>query len=309
MAATNLASAPLGKASFLEALNEREGTGANDRTQGDFDNTSEEEDEEEEDDEYHEENDEEPQLEGIRGSAGVIAPDHGHENKKKDIGHQKHVRSLEVLQRDYMTKVSAAEDAKSVLEHEEQRLRDLRKQVAQPGSSIDPARLKYQEGEVAKVWGRLTDVEKARDMAELALHQIADTGAHAARQVLSENLLHSSIARERQLDEVTRATRVVQQDLAARQAAEEAASLEAGERSRRQQEAKHHKGKGVRRLQETLGEHNAVLAQAEMVRDSRFDKDSQRLLGLKENMDRIGRQVQASNEKKQKKKGQTEAEQ
>merc|ERR1712217_827522 len=99
----------------------------------------------------------------------------------------------------------------------------------------------------SKAWGRLTEVEKARDAAELALHRVADEAGVASSQVGQEASLHIAVARERQNAEVKRAQRTVADDRSLKAQAAEREQAVSTELARRDQEAQAHQRLGAKR--------------------------------------------------------------
>ncbi|CAE8601721.1 unnamed protein product, partial [Polarella glacialis] len=235
-----------------------------------------------------------------RQAGGVLSTYRGSNELHQSLQHQRTNKGLERLQHDHAAKVGAADDAKIALENEEQRLRGLRKQVAS-GQVADPARLGYQEREVGKAWDRLTQAEKARDAAELALLRVQDVGFHAGQQASQEQKDARAVARETQSAEVKRAKLLISQAEAAKEASKERTQAVADEEGRKDGEAKKHQNLGVKRLNQAHSRLDDIKAQAEEVREARFSHDAQRILTLKASKDVIDRQIQSQNERAAKK--------
>merc|ERR1719183_328371 len=70
---------------------------------------------------------------------------------------------------------------------------------------------------------------------------------------------------------------------------------------RRENEANRHQNLGRRRLKGTQTIHKEKLAQADDVRESRFQHDAERVLQLKDSIDKINRQIHGQNEVMRKK--------
>eukprot|EP00929_Paragymnodinium_shiwhaense_P113634 TRINITY_DN81922_c0_g1_i1.p1 TRINITY_DN81922_c0_g1~~TRINITY_DN81922_c0_g1_i1.p1 ORF type:complete len:1650 (+),score=464.82 TRINITY_DN81922_c0_g1_i1:172-5121(+) len=306
---------PLGKDAFLEALDGGSGGGSRAGSQLEEDSAASDDEEEDSDegggigaDTEEEEEEEEDELADVRQPGGILAPSHAFEDVERTVAERKQVRAYKRVQREYEERIVAADNARSVLDYEEQRLRDLRRQLAK-GGSVDPHRLGHQEAQVGRAWSALTDAESARDKAELAVHHLVDRGARAHSHVDAELALNSLIARARQEGEVQRATSIVQRDAEAKQLHEERKLLEADETERRDEEAADNQKKGRRRLKATQAEQTLKRVDAEQVADNRFDHDASRVLGLKKSIDKINRNIQASNEKRRKAENRQKADQ
>jgi len=240
---------------------------------------------------------------------GILSTYRSGDELQASLSNQRQVKAMEKVQHDYASKVSLAEDAKSVLHHEEEKLRALKKEAARPGASVDLSRLTYQEGEVGKAWSRLTSAEKQRDLAELALHKSVDAGNRVGQQAMRESVAAAAIAGERQRSEVSRAKRAISKERAEQTAAIERARREEAERLNKTNDARKHQTQGVLRLKATQAEHAQVLEEADKVRESHFQHDAQRLLTLKGSIDKVNRQVRTAHEARQKKQANLKMEQ
>merc|ERR1712113_1123318 len=150
-------------------------------------------------------------------------------------------------------------------------------------------------------WERLTECEKARDIAGLSLHQIVDDGSRAMQQSQEEKSQATVVAVSRQKDEIQRAKKTIAQDKAVRIDSAERERDHLAETSRKKSEARKHQGRGIQRLKETHERHKERLDEAEQVREAQFQHNAQRILTLKSSMDTINRQIQSSNETRNKK--------
>eukprot|EP00927_Polykrikos_kofoidii_P077823 TRINITY_DN74730_c0_g1_i1.p1 TRINITY_DN74730_c0_g1~~TRINITY_DN74730_c0_g1_i1.p1 ORF type:complete len:1662 (-),score=352.24 TRINITY_DN74730_c0_g1_i1:23-5008(-) len=298
----------IGKVDFLAALSNRDGTHGGSSSQGPLgsgvgDGASDSADGADSDDACGEDDDDgeaSPTGFAVSNLGGVIAPSHDHAKVQQVISDTRQVRGLERLQREFVTKSAAADDARRIVEHEEQRLRDLRRQ-AEKSDNVDPAKLRYQEAEVENAWEALTKAETARDKAELILHTSADKTTLANRRTVQDVVQSSAVARARQLDEANRATQIIRKDAEGREAARERQELEVEERARRESEAKKHKAKAARRLAEAHKSNDAQLKELEQIHETRLNHDAQRLVNMKRTVEGINLKVQASNEKRTKK--------
>merc|ERR1712061_870115 len=93
----------------------------------------------------------------------------------------------------------------------------------------------------------------------------------------------------------------ISQDNTVRAVALECEKDRVTETSRKNSEARKHQGRGIQRWKETHERHKERLDEAEQVRETQFQHDAQRILTLKSSMDTINRQIQSSNEIKNKK--------
>lgn len=231
---------------------------------------------------------------------GIISSYRSNEAMQCSLAHQRTNKGLERLRHEHTAKVGAAQDAKTALDNEEQRLRALRKQ-AEANKLTDPARLSYQESEVNKAWDRLTQAEKARDAAELALYKAAPDGALAAEQAAQEQLEAKAIAREQQTREVYRARLARQKEDDQRVAAEQMEQDKLVNEQREEEEGLQHQLKGKERLRKAQALQKQRAEEAEQVREARFQHDANRILTLKQSQDVIVRQIQSHNERVRKK--------
>mmetsp|Transcript_40551 Transcript_40551/g.71324 ORF Transcript_40551/g.71324 Transcript_40551/m.71324 type:complete len:1627 (-) Transcript_40551:67-4947(-) len=227
-------------------------------------------------------------------------PDFDVSDRRRSIGVHKKMKALEVLQHDYTQKLAAAEDAKSTLDMEEQKLRAMRKQAGK-GGRADPSQLGYQEKEVQAAWARLTEAENARDLAELAMHHVADVAAEAGAHVAQDNSATSRLARERKNDEVRRAKSNLEREHMAHTMAVELEKARTAEVLHRESAARRNQSLGKRRLKAAQTVQAARQAEVEEVREARFQHDAQRVLQLKGSIDRVNRQINGQNEAKRKK--------
>jgi len=218
---------------------------------------------------------------------------------KRVLGDQQRLKEMERLQHDFLAKGATAEDTKQTLEIEEQKLRALRKQAAsQPGEA---ARLGFQEKEVSRCWTRLTNAEQARDLAELAIHHRTTSVAQTGKQVSKEVAHHSSVAQRHHADEKRRAERILNDESYARETEAERQQLWNEEVQRRENEANNHHILGKKRLKATQGVHMEKRAEADEVRESRFQHDAERNLQLKGSIDKINKTISGQNERNRKK--------
>jgi len=227
---------------------------------------------------------------------------------QRSLGHQRKVKSLENLRHELAAKGAAADDAKISLDVEEQKLRALKRQVAEQPRLDDSKkerelqeRLSYQEREKDKAWKRLTDAEKARDLAELALHQGADDAMLATQGVLQDTANAAATSRERQADEVRRARASLQRERTARNRSKERDVVIESEAARRSNEAQIHQNRSKRRLAESLAKQRERETEAEQVRENHFQHNAQRVLQLKSSIDKINKQIHGQNEARRKK--------
>jgi hypothetical protein len=223
------------------------------------------------------------------------------EDVRGGVLHQKEARGYERLRRDFAQKVSAAQDAKNVLDQEEHQLRELRQLVLSGTPNVDPTRLAFQEREVAQAWAVLTEAERIRDAAELALHRASDKGTRAVQATGEQTVVHAAVARKRHGDEIGRAQKVLDKGTTAREASQERQHVIQMETTRRDAEAVIHHTMGKERLRSAQNVGNERTLGSEKVRDSRFDQNAQRIMGLKGSIDGINKQLQASNEARRKK--------
>jgi hypothetical protein len=163
------------------------------------------------------------------------------------------------------------------------------------------SRVNYQMKEVQAALDRLTETEKARDLAELALHHLADEAARAGKQVGQEVSRHAAIAQHHKQDELKRAKRITDGERMARQAATEEVDLWNEECQRKESAAKRHGSLGKQRLKEKQKAIAEKQGQVEEVRESRFQHDAQKVLQLKGSIDKINRQINGQNEARRKK--------
>jgi|Transcript_116949 hypothetical protein len=232
----------------------------------------------------------------------ILSTGRSHPEVKRVVADQRQLKDFERLKHDVAAKESAAEDARDSLEIEEQKLRALRKQVAQ-GQPGDDARITYQKQEVAQALARLTEVEKARDLAALALHKyhLSDEIAAIGNQADDEVQHHAAVAQRHKVDEVHRAKKVINAERMAREASREQEMLWNEEIQRREEAADYHHALGKRRLKAAQIQIAEKQRQAEEVRESKFQHDAQRVLQLKESVDKINRQINGQNESRKKK--------
>eukprot|EP00928_Gymnodinium_smaydae_P071664 TRINITY_DN5519_c0_g1_i1.p1 TRINITY_DN5519_c0_g1~~TRINITY_DN5519_c0_g1_i1.p1 ORF type:complete len:1585 (+),score=286.70 TRINITY_DN5519_c0_g1_i1:58-4755(+) len=213
----------------------------------------------------------------------------------------------EHLTLDHASKLAAVQDAKSCLAQEETRLHELKRQVA-AGVPVDPKRLGFQEHEVSQAWAVLTEAEKRLDAAELQQERVAQATSNNAARARQDAGLRAVAARQLQVDEVHRSTRIVESDLDARAEAQERRRLESEEQQRRAGEAKFHRTLGKRRLKEAQDTRNVAKIEGELIRDDKFSHDAQRVLNLKSSIEKINNNMQASNESRKKKQQKKDAE-
>eukprot|EP00931_Biecheleriopsis_adriatica_P086941 TRINITY_DN61489_c0_g1_i1.p1 TRINITY_DN61489_c0_g1~~TRINITY_DN61489_c0_g1_i1.p1 ORF type:complete len:1665 (-),score=434.14 TRINITY_DN61489_c0_g1_i1:72-4871(-) len=251
-----------------------------------------------EDEDFGEAGDED--FEGQKQIGGILSSYRHTAELHHSLGHQRTNKSHERLRHDHAAKIRAAEDAKTALDNEEQRLRQLRKQ-AQNGQLADPARLSYQEREVGKAWDRLTVAEQARDAAELALLRVSGDGAQAVHRASEEHGAAKSLARKRHVDEVRRAHMDIDREHMERQLEADHRQAVDAEQQRKEQNAAAHQLKGKKRLKEAQSVQKERKAMAEDVREARFQHDAQRMVTLKASIDEVNKKIMSANERAQKK--------
>merc|ERR1712151_328793 len=132
-------------------------------------------------------------------------------------------------------------------------------------------------------------------------HQIVDDRGRAMQKTNEETAQATVNARSRQSDEIRRAKKTISQDNAVRADSVEKEKANATETARKNSEARKHQAKAMQKLKKTHERHKEILDEAEQVREAQFQNDAQRILTLKSSMDTINRQIQSSNEIKNKK--------
>eukprot|EP00746_Dinoflagellata_sp_MGD_P166659 gnl/MRDRNA2_/MRDRNA2_96709_c0_seq1.p1 gnl/MRDRNA2_/MRDRNA2_96709_c0~~gnl/MRDRNA2_/MRDRNA2_96709_c0_seq1.p1 ORF type:complete len:1652 (-),score=423.00 gnl/MRDRNA2_/MRDRNA2_96709_c0_seq1:82-5037(-) len=231
---------------------------------------------------------------------GIFSTYRGKHELKSSLGDQSKLKNLERLRHEHSAKVAMAEDAKNMLDVEEQKLRALRRQ-SESNKLTDTTRITYQEHEVEKAWVRLTETERSRDLAELALHRQLEDSTHAERQTMQDVLKTSVLASQRQADETTRGKHEVKTTAEEDQSVKTLAENEAAEKKRRADEAKKHKGISQKRTHKSQSHHKERLKDAEQIREDDFQHQAKRLLELKSSINKINSHIQSQNEAQRKK--------
>lgn len=231
---------------------------------------------------------------------GIFSTYRGKHELKQSLGDQKKLKDLERIRHEHAAQMSMAEDAKNMLDVEEQKLRALRR-MAEANKLTDTTRLTYQEREVEKAWVRLSEAERSRDLAELALHRQLEEATHAERQTMTDVLKTSVLASQRQADEATRGKHEVKKTAEEDQAVKTLAENEAAEKERRKKEEAKHKIKGLKRIQKAQSHHKDRNKDVEQIREDDFQHQAKRLLELKSSINKINSHIQSQNEAQRKK--------
>jgi len=232
---------------------------------------------------------------------GVLSAYRGGKELQKSLQSQRVGRGIEFLRHDAAAKSAAAEDALVALNDDEKKLRALKRQAAE-GTLVDMTMLSFQERVVSHGWARLTEAEKARDDADLALHRHhGSVGVAAEQELLTETKQSADLALQRRAQEEHRGHRAVQQERDKVQAVRERAAMYQELAADREAKAVDGLAKGKARLKESQSMHKARLAEAEQVREVQFQKDAARVLQLKASTDEVVKQIQSQNERRAKK--------
>lgn len=237
----------------------------------------------------------------IKDNGPVLSSYRSTQETRHSMTQHHKAKNLEQLQSDYAAKIAAADERRSALDSEEQRLRALRRKAADPGATADPVRLGFQEREVEQAWERLTDAEYERDRAELALHRASEDGARAGRLCLQESAEAAAMAHTRHLDEVDRAKKTIAKGRDARAAAAEQERQVAEERARKDEEAQFHRQKSIQRLKAAQAIQKERATTVEEIRENQIAHDAQRVLNLKNSVEKINKKLRSANEQRQKK--------
>lgn len=232
---------------------------------------------------------------------GVLSAYRGATELKLSLENQRVVKGMESLRHRAAVTAATAEDVRSALEDEEKKLRALKRQAAE-GTLADPTLLSFQEKEVKSAWVRLTEVEKARDDADLAMHRSSGpAGVEAAQDLEAEAEEAAELAARRGAQEAQRGRGVVREAMQQVDRIRDREEMFRQAAAQREQAAAEGTAKGKERLSETHKVHKARSAEAERVREAEFQGNAARVLELKASVDENRKQMQSANERRSKK--------
>jgi len=204
------------------------------------------------------------------------------------------VRRALFLHQDFEAKQATAAEAANVLQAEEERLRQFKK-------NNDTTLIEYQQSEVEKAWKTLMELEKIRDLAELKLHKQIARATDAERRAMMAEQQTSFLAGRRQQDEVSRARRHIRNEFTKDKADVARIAAVEAEKERKAQEADKHQKLRKKSLRKQQIINNQREKDAQEITDTRYKERADRYLQLKNSTTKINSVIQASNEKRAKK--------